>query len=277
MPAISLVVCLYRQRDLMERLLQGAGDCYDELLVSHDGPDMDDVKSLVEAHGGRFFERPRVGMWEGHGPSDWGDARHEWILRLDADEIPSAEMKAWLKEFRQAAEPPPEVSGYTCIWPMWDGRREVTKKIFTGRIFLFGRQRVRFFGMGDQVPIPDGHYESRELILHHQPRRKSYGLTNVVLRQQAYRWRAVYARSLLGKPTDLACWRWTSEAWPEHWEEIRRRPLRTALARLALGTYRGLRDQWRQERRLFPLAALANPVHQALICLKYWQLRGRAK
>jgi len=39
MPAISLVVCVYRQRDLLERLLQESTGCYDELLVVHDGPE----------------------------------------------------------------------------------------------------------------------------------------------------------------------------------------------------------------------------------------------
>lgn len=37
MPKISLVVCLYKERDLLERLLQNAEGCYDDLVVVHDG------------------------------------------------------------------------------------------------------------------------------------------------------------------------------------------------------------------------------------------------
>ena len=273
MPRISLVVCVYQERDLLVRLLGAvAGGC-DEVVVIHDGPDTHDVRSLVEAAGGRFIAAGRRGSLEGQSPFAWAQARYDWILRLDADEIPSEEMNVWLAQFRQAPEPPGNVSGYTCTWPMWNGRQAVSKKIFSGRIFLFHKNRVRFFGLVEQVPLAEGSYESLPLTLHHQPRRKSYGLKNVLLRKQAWRWREIIARSLLGKPTDLPCWRWSQETWPAEWEPIRQRPLRTAFSRLVLGTVRTLRYQWREEGRIFPLAALANPVHHALICLKYWQLR----
>jgi hypothetical protein len=39
MPKISLVVCLYKERDLLERLLRNAEGCYDDLVVVHDGPE----------------------------------------------------------------------------------------------------------------------------------------------------------------------------------------------------------------------------------------------
>ena len=38
MPKISLVVCLYREKELLERLLKHAQGCYDDLVVVHDGP-----------------------------------------------------------------------------------------------------------------------------------------------------------------------------------------------------------------------------------------------
>jgi glycosyltransferase involved in cell wall biosynthesis len=39
MPRISLVVCLYKERDLLERLLHQAEGYYDDLVVVHDGPE----------------------------------------------------------------------------------------------------------------------------------------------------------------------------------------------------------------------------------------------
>ncbi|NJK90806.1 MAG: glycosyltransferase [Blastochloris sp.] len=41
MPKISLIVCLYKERDLLERLLQHAEGCYDDLVVVHDGSESD--------------------------------------------------------------------------------------------------------------------------------------------------------------------------------------------------------------------------------------------
>jgi hypothetical protein len=219
--------------------------------------------------GGHFYERPLEYQQEPHWPFAWGRAAHNWILRLDADEFPSEEMKQWLHEFRKGIEPEKSISGYTCIWPLWNGQRTISRKLPGNRNFLFNRQRVRFFGMVEQVPVADGYYEPLELILHHQPRRKSYGLLNLLARRQAYRWRACIAQSLLGKPTDLHCWRWTSEDWPADWEEIRHRPVRSFFSLLILGTLRTVRDQWKMEQRIYPAAAISGPIHHALICVAY--------
>ena len=277
MPALSLVVCIYRQRDLLERLLRETQGCYDDLVVVHDGPDTDAVRLTVEAMGGRFFAPARASHPAPPWPFAWAQAKHDWILRLDADEFPSPEMNAWLKQFREAAEPAVEVSGFTCIWPVWDGAKAVTKRWPAGRIFLFHRQRVRFLGMVENVPAPDGGYTPLDLVLHHQPTRPSLGLRNVLFRKQAYDWRRVIAQSLLGKPTDLPCWRWDSDVWDEGAERIRRRPLRMAASLLVKGTFRTLRDQWRKEGKILPLAALNAPIHHALFCVKYWQLRRRKR
>ena len=316
MPAVSLVVCLYKERELLERLLEKASGCYDDLVVVHDGAEdkpindskdpekqvaidfdtrrSDDpfppeyrkpalppltggIHELVKQHGGCYYEGPRAFQQEPHWSFAWWQAKHDWILRLDADEFPSEGMKIWLKKFWQSAEPPQEISGYTCIWPLWDGKRTVSRKLPANRIFLFHKQRVRFFGMVEQVPVADHRFDPIDLVLHHQPLRKSYGLQNLLVRKQAYRWRAVIARSLLGKPTDLPRWRWKNESWPEQWEQIRRGPLRTACSRFFLGTLRTLRDQWRNEQKFYPSAAISGPIHHTLICLEHWQLLRRKK
>ena len=274
MPAISLVVCLYHEGDLLKRLLERAQGCYDDLVVVHDGPDTTHVRAVVAAAGGRFFERPREFQQEPHWPFAWGAAAHDWILRLDADEAPSAELRAWLQNFRSAPPPPDDLSGYTCIWPLWDGKRAVTKRWPAGRNFLFHRQRVRFFGMVEQVPVGDGRWEPLELILEHEPTRPSYGLRYALFRKQAASWRTRIATSLLlDSPSELPHWRWDGLPWPAPWARIRAHPLREAMERLFLWYVRGLRIFWVKEGRLFPLAAATGSLMHAQICLKYWRLR----
>jgi hypothetical protein len=275
MPALTLVVCVHNQRDLLERLLQKAEGCYDDLVVVHDGPDETGIGVAVKAAGGRFFERPRAFQQEPHLPFAFGQTRHDWILHFDADEFPSEEMKKWLQEFRRAPEPPAEISGFTCIWPLWDGQRTVSKKWPAGRNFLFDRRKVRLFGMAEQAVVPDGQFRPVDLVLHHQPKRKSYGLCNILVRKQAYHWRRVIVQSLLGKPTDLPCWRWESENWPVEWERIRQHPLQTALRRLVMETLRDLRSQWRTERKLNLEAAVNAPIHHALICFEFRRLHSK--
>ena len=275
MPNVSLVVCVHGERDLLERLLREAEGCHDDLVVVHDGPDTAGIQSLVEQWGGRFFVRDRAFQQEPHWPFAWAQARHDWILRLDGDEFPGPEMKLWLKQFRAAPAPPAEVSGYMCVWPLWNGRQAVTTRWPNERVFLFHKQRVRFFGMVEQMPLPDSAFTQLGLILCHQPRHGTLGLRNVLLRRQAYVWRTVIARSLQGKPTDLACWRWTSEAWPPGWERIRSRPFRSAAARLLKGTLKSVREQREHEGRILPGAAINGPIHYFLICLEYWYRRQR--
>ncbi len=233
------------------------------------------IHELVVKHGGRFFEGPRCFQQEPHWPFAWSQARHDWILRLDADEYPSVEMKMWLEGCRAAPEPPADVSGYTCIWPLWDGVRAVTRRWPAGRIFFIHRRRVRFFGMAEQVPVPDGRYEPLALVLRHEPVRKSYGLKNILVRRQGSVWRRVIAQSLLGSPLDLPRWRWQSAEWPEFWSRLRARPVRYGLYSFLRGTAVTIRDQWRTERTFKPLMALAGPLHHLLIALLYRSMKRK--
>lgn len=274
MPQVSLVVCLYREGDLLERLLDQAAKCYDDLVVVHDGPDDTGVRSLVEARGGRFFERPRYFQQEPHWPFGWKQARHDWVLRWDADEFPSAELKSWLRAFRAAPEPPSDVSGFTCIWPLWDGKRARTKN-WPQRVWLINRQRVRYFGMADQGPIPDGRLVAVDLVLHHQPKQKCYGIRYTLTRPKVRRWHEMIARALLGKPTDLPCWRWDSPEWPKKWEQVRLHPLRTALIRLFLSPVRNAQDMIRCGEFPRPSCLTFFPLQHWMTCMSYIKVRRR--
>ncbi|MFH1067126.1 MAG: hypothetical protein V1746_04430 [bacterium] len=274
MPKISLVVCLHQERDLLQRLLEQAEGCYDDFVAVHDGPDKANVRALVEQHGGRFFERPRVFQQEPHWPFAWGQARHDWILRWDADEFPSVEFRQWLKAFRHQPEPPEEISGYTCVLPLWDGKRAQTKKWPTRVVFLH-RQRVRYFGLVHQSPIADKRFKPLNFILHHQPKRKAHGIRYTLGRKKVRRWHEEAARALLGKPTDLPCWRWTSHEWPKTWEQIRRRPLLTGLYRLVFSPLWNAQEMIQHGE--FPRPSLLTffPLQHWLTCWSYHRARKK--
>lgn len=276
MPKLTLVVCLHREGDLLARLLTQAEGCHDDLVVVHDGSDEDNCRAIVEAHGGRFFERPRAFQQEPHWPFAWGQAAHDWILRLDADEFPSEALADWLRRFREAAEPAGGISGYTAIWPLWDGRRERTRR-WPRRVMLFNRARVRYFGMADQGPIADGSFEPLDLVLRHQPNRPSYGIRYTLMRPTSRRWHSEIARALLGKPTDLACWRWDDAIWPAKWEAIRRAPLRTGLRRFLLSPFRNGRDMVRAGEFPNPAFLTFFPLQHWMTCWRFHQLRKAEK
>ena len=323
MPKISLVVCLYKERDLLERLLQHAEGCYDELVVVHDGPEEispaiapsqsladvfvpshrqsemaidyavpeqarlaqefwqeikelgppGSIQNLVRSVGGRFFAGPRYWQQEPHWPFAWSMAEHDWILRLDADEYPSAALLKWLSDFRKIPDPAEQTSGYTCIWPMWDGQRSISNVWPGGRIFLLHRRHVSFFGMVEQVPVADQGFSSLEMTLHHEPSRKSYGFRNILIRRQAYRWREVIARALLGSPQDLPRWRWSDPTWPAPWSGLRSHPLKYAANALTFMPLYTAREM--VKHGIWPRLGIVfqSAIHHFLLALRYWQLR----
>jgi hypothetical protein len=314
MPAISLVVCVHKERDLLERLLRETCGLFDDLVVVHDGPELASdvatptqirekppeidyselsagsplpagyttptsslkcgtIHELVAHFGGQYFQGPRSFQQEPHWPFAWSRAKHDWILRLDADEFPSVELKGWLTNFRTKQDVDPAISGFTCIWPVWSGTKAVTRRWPAGRNFLFHRHQVHFFGMVEQVPIADNHYEFLPLILCHQPRRKSHGLANILFRGQGKSWRTVIAQSLLGRPQDLPQWRWGDRPWPPFWQRLQNSPTRAGLYFLVRNTFSTLRDQWQTEGKIMPCIAVATPLHHLLIGLLLRRLR----
>lgn len=264
MPPVSLVVCVYRECEMFRRLLIAARGCYDDLVVVHDGEETGAFEAMVTAAGGRFFSRPHHGQQEPHWPFAWAEARHDWILRFDADEYPSEPMINWLRAFRTLAVAPDHAVMYQCVWPLWNGRREITARWPNERAFLFDKKRVRFVGMAECVPQPDGFVTQLPLILHHRPGHPSVGLRNVLFRKQAYVWRRVIAENLMKTPAELPNWRFSETAWPVGWEQMRQRPLWTGMKWFLKGGYHVLRQSYRLEGH-FCIPAAINGLYYVLL------------
>ena len=349
MPKISLVVCLYKERDLLERLLQQAEGCYEDLVVVHDWveetipgediggrrsiqssstinspsvinhqsqcyeegwkspedlslkepnappieiardyaelpksaplptgyrlkiglPQPGSIHELVNRYGGRFYEGPRCFQQEPHWPFAWWAAKHDWILRLDADEYPSKDLHQWLRNFRSSANPLD--SGFLSIWPLWSGKKEIWCQRQASRLFLFNLKQIRFFGMAEHSPVSTiSTFVPLPLLIHHRPKRKSYGCINLLLRKQAYRWRSVIACSIKGSPKDLPCWCQEDHTWPKHWQDIRDRPIIIGAIRLLTAPVFQFIYETRRGSEFVPDAYIGTGMHQFLMSLTYF-------
>jgi len=273
MPKITLIVCVYGDRDPLARLLTESSGCYDELLVVHDGPDFQDVEKLVRSQGGRFFVRSRALSQEPHFPFAFGTAMHDWILRLDSDEFPSPELRDWLMKFRSLPEPPDEISGFQCVWPVWNGSRAVTHGWPSKRTFLFNRYRIRWIGVFEQGAIADGKFVKAPVVLRHQPQGKSHGFGNIFGKERTGQGRTNTATALLGSPQDHPRWRYDSDEWPPAWKQIKEHPILTGLWRLLV---------WPPRQALAMVLAGDIPrpsifchagVFHATLCYTYWRQR----
>lgn len=273
MPKITLVICVYGDREPLSRLLAKSHDCYDDLLVVHDGPDFENVRGLIEQYGGRFIEQPRAFSQEPHFPFAFGQASRDWILRLDSDEFPSPDLRDWLIEFRQSPEPSTDISGYQCIWPVWNGYKAVTQGWPNKRTFLFNRQRIRWIGVFEQGAIPDGKLVRLRLTLCHEPKGKSHGFGNIFGKQRTGQGRTNTAMALLGSPLDHPRWRYESANWPTDWRHLKEHPILIGLWRFFV---------WPPKQALAMLLAgdLPRPsifahagVFHLTLCHEYWQQR----
>ncbi len=267
-----MVVCLYRERDYLSRLLAHAEGCYDDLVVVHDGPDIDDVRSLVEAHGGRFFEQPRQFIGDGHFIFGWRQARHDWVFRLDADEFPDPELAEWMRKFRVAPEPAVDISGFEFIFPLWNGSALATSR-WPYRTVLIHRQRIRFIGLTEQWFIPDGRWERVPRVLCHQPANKNHGADYLMRMTKRKRWLYATVLGLMRPPSALDCWRWKDAGWPRKWEVLRRHPLRTALIRLFTSLWGNACEMIQSGEPFKPLLLTHYPLHHWITCMAFRAVR----
>jgi len=90
MVAISVVIITTNEADSIARCIERALLITDDVVVIDNGS-MDGTPEIARRHGGRVYTR----NWYGYGANkNLGNAlaRHDWILSLDADEIPDREL-----------------------------------------------------------------------------------------------------------------------------------------------------------------------------------------
>lgn len=275
MPKISLIVCVYGDREPLARLLERSSGCYDELLVIHDGPDFEDVRGLIARYGGRFIERPRAFSQEPHIPFAIGEATHDWILRFDSDEYPSEELKDWLVDFQKAGDVDPSIAGYRWICPAWNGRKRITMNWPYKFLRLFDRNKVRMIGLCENSPEPDPTYIAPRMALRfwHEPASPSLGLRNIFGKERTRQARKIIARALLGSPKDHPRWRYESDQWPAGWKQLKEHPILTGLWRLFV---------WPPRQALAMMLASDFPrpsvfahagIFHATLCFEYWRMK----
>src|SRR5574337_1406592 len=101
MPPISATIIAYNEAKNIARVL-GSLSCVDEVVVVDSGSS-DETRAIAASLGARVIDHP----WQGFAAQKnfaSQEARHDWILSLDADEAPDADAQAALTRWR-ASEP----------------------------------------------------------------------------------------------------------------------------------------------------------------------------
>ncbi|HEY7679529.1 MAG TPA: glycosyltransferase family 2 protein [Terriglobia bacterium] len=103
----AVIVTLNEERNL-GRALESLQPVADEVLVVDSGS-TDRTRQIAESRGARFLEHP----WEGYSRQKnyaASQARHDWVLSLDADEALGPELATEIQQIRQAG--PGDAAGF---------------------------------------------------------------------------------------------------------------------------------------------------------------------
>jgi glycosyltransferase involved in cell wall biosynthesis len=164
--AISACVITLNEADRIEDCLESLSWCNDILVV--DSHSTDATRKLSEEHGARVIERD----WPGHvAQKEFAvrEARHDWVLCIDADERISAELRDEIEALRKrdlaehAGWQMPRLSSYLGHWirhGSWHPDRKLR---------LFDRRRGRWTGRDphDRVEVEGSVGTFSGNLLHH--------------------------------------------------------------------------------------------------------------
>ncbi|GAI89378.1 unnamed protein product, partial [marine sediment metagenome] len=111
---ISVISVVHNEEKLIRRCLESVKDVADEILILHDGPCKDNTLDIAREYTDKVLTtKKNVGVPGPILPILFRKAKGPWILKLDADEFLSPEMKKNVKKLVQN----PEADAYVFRWP----------------------------------------------------------------------------------------------------------------------------------------------------------------
>ena len=163
---ISVITVVHNEEAIIKRCLDSVKDISDEILILHDGPCSDNTLKICRKYTKKIFTtKKNVGVPGPILPILFRKAKGPWILKLDADEFLSPELKKNIKKLVQN----PKADAYIFRWPFWDGKKFITKNWPT-KMALYRKSKVSYFGFPHwDNPKINGNIVRTNFHLEHQP------------------------------------------------------------------------------------------------------------
>jgi glycosyltransferase involved in cell wall biosynthesis len=154
MGAFSVVVVCKNEAGIIEQLLRNVVELTDDVVI-YDNGSTDGTLDIIKQYPVRLHQGP----WMGYGKTKQqavGLARHDWVLSIDADEIPD---KTLQQHLHGVALDDPNVV-YRILFKNFLGNKHLKWGEWGGdrHIRLFNRQRVNWndAGVHEQLILPEG-------------------------------------------------------------------------------------------------------------------------
>jgi len=141
---ISVISVVHNEEKIIRRSLDSVKDIADEILILHDGPCSDNTLKIAKEYTKKVFStKKNVGVPGPILPILFRKAKGPWILKLDADEFLSPELKKNIKKLVQNSK----ADAYTFRWPFWDEKKQkyITKN-WPRKPSLYRKEKMSYIG-----------------------------------------------------------------------------------------------------------------------------------
>ncbi len=204
---ISACVVVYNEEAVIGRCLESVKAAADEIIVVHDGECGDNTLDICRRYGAKIFIRPRKGAMEFHLPFAFRQAAGDWILRIDADEFLSKELRDKIRTLARDDG----ADAYEFLWPIWDGDKYITKS-WPRKLCLFRKEKISFLGVIHFSTEVNGRIEKSDLMLEHRPKENNFVWKT--FKRKIKKWASAHAKLYLNDFGAVEKYNRNDNDWP---------------------------------------------------------------
>jgi glycosyltransferase involved in cell wall biosynthesis len=148
--ALSATIVARNEELKIKKCLSSIAPLVDEIIFIHDGKCEDTTLEIAKEYTDRIFTRDYVGEAEPHRKFAIAQARHNWILQIDADEFLTKEMAKILPRLVKNKN----ISGYSFRWNVSYADE---KPRYNHKLALYQKDHIRLFhGIPHEVVSLEG-------------------------------------------------------------------------------------------------------------------------
>ena len=251
---ISAILVLHDEEKLIRRCLDSVKDIADEILILHDGPCSDDTLNIAKKYTNKVFQTEKnVGVPGPILPILFRKAKGPWILKIDADEFLSPELK---NNIRKMIEDP-KADAYIVRWPFCNGKKHITKNWPT-KMPLYRKSKMSYFGFPHwDDPKINGNIIRTDFILEHQPIKSTIPTLEEFKEKTLGRYARLQAEYTLKDFDDFDKFQYDKKDFPLHIKIRKRFPLLSAIPIATIAFFKTLfsEDAWKEGYPAFNEAA----------------------